>query len=148
MNKTQKGAVFTLAIAILLVGFAAAVLNTMLAAGDRFAGTRLVKFWSWLVVIFIFTGAVYLRKKQSPGEPDSDERDKLIKRKAVLASFVSVWIALAAATIFPMYVVGDEGSIPACMLPIINAGILLIALLVYPIAVLVQYGRGVKGEKS
>ena len=148
MNKTQKGAVFTLAIAILLVGFAAAVLYTMLAAGDRLAGTRLVKFWSWLVVIFMLSGAVYLRRKQSPGEPDSDERDKLIKRKAVLASFVSVWIALATATIVPMYMVGDEGSIPVCMLPIINVGILLIALLVYPTVVLIQYGWGVRGEKS
>jgi hypothetical protein len=148
MNKTEKGAVFTLVIAILLVGFAAAVLNMMLTAGDRLAGTRLVKFWSWLVVIFMLAGAVYLRRKQSPDEPDSDERDKLIKRKAVLTSFVSVWIALAVATVVPMYMAGDEGSIPVCLLPIINTSILLVALLVYPTAVLVQYGWTNRGEKS
>jgi hypothetical protein len=148
MNRTQKGAVFTLVVAILLVGFAAAVLNMILAAGDRLAGTRLVKFWSWLVVIFMLASAVYLRRKQSSGEPDSDERDKLIKKNAVLASFVSVWIALAVATVVPMYMAGDEGSIPVCLLPIINTSILLVALLVYPTAVLVQYGRGIRGEKS
>ncbi len=92
--------------------------------------------------------AVWLRIKQSPAEVNSDERDELIKKRAVLVSFASVWILLIAATIIPWFAVGQDGSIPVCLLPIINFGVFLIVMLVHSIAVLVQYGWGGKdGEK-
>jgi NADH:ubiquinone oxidoreductase subunit K len=91
---------------------------------------------------------IFLRKKQSSKEPDSDERDDLIKRRAVLVSFVSVWILLAAATLIPGIILGQTGTISAYILPFINVSIFLIAMMVYSVAILVQYGWGTKGEKT
>ena len=96
--------------------------------------------------VFIAASIIFLRKKQSPAEPDFDERDNLIKKRAVLASFVSVWLLLAATTIIPRLIVGQDGSIPVWTLPLINLGVFLIAMLVYSVAILIQYGLG--GEKS
>jgi len=44
--------------------------------------------------------------------------------------------------------VGQEGSILVCLLPIINLSVFLAVMLIYSVAILVQYGRAGKGEKS
>jgi ABC-type Fe3+ transport system permease subunit len=90
----------------------------------------------------------FLRKKQSPTEPDSDERDNQIKQKAWIAAFVSVWPLFLAASIAPQFFVGLDGSIPVWSLPIVTVFLFYIVLLVYSIAVLIQYGCEGKGKKS
>jgi hypothetical protein len=85
-----------------------------------------------------------LRKKQSPAEPEADERDKGIMRNAVLISFVSTWLLLAVATLLPMLLLGAAGSLPVFLLPLINMGVFSLAVLVYFAAVLLQYRRGGK----
>jgi archaellum biogenesis protein FlaJ (TadC family) len=142
MNRTQKGAWFTLGTASLLIIFGLLIFGAMFARGSRTAGVGWVKLWSWLILLFLAVGIALLMRKQSPAEPKSDERDRLIKRNAVLASFISVWVLIAIATVLPLFVVGDSGSIPVILLPIINVGIVLGAMLVHSVAVLVQYGRG------
>ncbi len=77
-------------------------------------------------------------------EVESDERDDLIKKRAVIASFVTVWILLAGVTVVPRFVVGIKGLIPVWLLAFINLGVFLGAVLVYLVAVLVQYGWGGK----
>ena len=148
MNKTQKTAIFTLVtslfcIAVMAYTFISIFIFKVWPPG--FYG----KYWSLIAYIAIVVASVtFLRKKQSPDEPDFDERDDLIKKRAVLACFVSVWILLAAATIISRLIVGQDGSIPVWTLPFINLGVLIIAMLVYSVAILVQYGRGGKdGEK-
>lgn len=104
----------------------------------------------WVLAFMLVTiiGIYFLRRKQSPAEPESDERDNLIKHRAVLAAFISVWLLFLAVSILAKFVVGANGSIPVFLLPIVTVGVFYIVLLVYSIAVLVQYGRGSKGEKS
>jgi len=68
----------------------------------------------------------------------------LIKKKAVLAAFVSVWIILLASSIIPRFIVGPDGAVPIWLLPIINVGVFYIVFLVYSVAVLIQYGWGAK----
>ena len=144
MNKTQKGAIFCLAaflfcITVLAYTFISIFIFKLWPPG--FYG----KYWSLGAYLAIVVASVtFLRKKQSPNEPDFDERDDLIKKRAVLASFVSVWILLIASSVIPQFIVGEEGSIPVWMLPIINLGVFLIAMVVYSVAVLVQYGWGDK----
>ena len=74
-----------------------------------------------------------------------DERDNTIKKNAVLVSFVGLWILLFVSSIVPSFVAGDEGSIQVCLLPIINLGVFLIVMLIYSVAILVQYDRQGKG---
>jgi len=87
------------------------------------------------------------RRKQSPKEVDSDERDKLIQSRAVLIGFVSVWILLAAVSIILWLILGLDGAIPVWFLTIINLCVFSVVALIFQIAVLVQYGRPSKDSE-
>ena len=147
MNKTQKGAWFTLVTGLLcfaIIIYTVIKIFILKSLPDGFG-----RFWP-LAIFFLLVGIsiFFMRKKQSPVEVESDERDNLIKKRAVLVSFVSVWVLLAAVCIVPPFIVGRDGSIPVWILSFMNVGVLLIALLFYNVAVLVQYGWGGKdGEK-
>lgn len=147
MNRIQKGAWFTLGISSLLILFLAFVLRSMFAPGDRQVGVELARGWSWLVLLFTVVSLFFVFRKQSPAEPAADERDHLIRRNAIRASFISMWILLAVETVLPSTLIDDRGLIPLALLPIINAAILFTAMLVYAVAVLAQYGRGVRNEQ-
>ena len=144
MNKTQKGAWFTLGVAVLLLVFLAIVFSGMFTPGSRTAGTGLVKVWIWFILVFLVGGAALVHWKRRPSGVDFDERDNSVRKNAVLAAFVGLWIVLFAASIVPTFVAGDAGSIQVCLLPIINIGVFLVVMLVYSLAVLVQYGRRAK----
>ena len=146
MNKTQKGAWFTLLMAVLLLVFLGYILLAMFTPGEP--PKTFAKFWSLLVLGLMVFSLIWFRIKQSPAEVDSDERDELIKKRAVTVSFVSVWILLIASTIATMSIVGDNGSVTVYVLPILNFGVFLGVGLVYSVAILTQYGwRDKDGEK-
>ncbi len=146
MNKTQKESWY--AISISLLSFALGIYMIVEIAVLRRLPEGFGRFF-WLPAFLLITGIAifFIRKKQSPAEVDSDERDNLIKKRAVLAAFVSVWIILSAVSIVPRFIVGPDGSVPIWLLPIINIGVFYIVLLVYSVAVLVQYGWRIK-EKN
>jgi len=147
MNKTQKGAWFTLGVAILLLVFLAIIYAGMFAPGGRMAGVGLVKVWSGFILVFLAGGAALVHWKRRPSEVDFDERDNTVRKNAVLVAFVGLWILLFAASIIPSFVAGDTGSIQVCLLPIINVGVFVVVMLIYSVAILVQYGLASKGEK-
>jgi len=140
MNRTQKGAWFTLAVAILLLVFGAIIYEAMFAPGNMAVGTGLVKIWGWFIVVFLAGGAALVHFKRKHSDVDFDERDIVVKKNAVLVAFIGLLILLFAASIFPSFIAGDEGSIPVCLLPIINLGVFLVIMLIYSVAVLIQYG--------
>jgi hypothetical protein len=140
MNRTRRTAWFTFGMAVLLLAFMGIAYAALFASGDIRAGTRLVKSWAALIVGYAVAAIALARRKQSPAEPEADERDDAIKKNAILASFASVWVSLALASLIPSFVVGDGGSIPVFLLPIINIIVFFIAFLVYSVAVLAQYG--------
>lgn len=146
MNKAQKGAWFCLITAAALLTYGVFILAGTFPSGKTWS--ELLKTLSFLAIFFMGMAAVWLRIKQSPTEVNSDERDELIKKRAVLVSFAAVWILLIATTIIPWFAVGQDGSIPVCLLPIINFGVFLIVALVHSVAVLIQYGWGGKDEKK
>ena len=141
MNKTQRRALFTLSISIVLIAFGVIIFTTTFTPGDRTTGSKLVKVWMWLILAVVAGGTAFVHWKRRASEVDNDERDIYIRKNAVLVSFISLWVLLFAASIIPCSIVEQEGSIPVTLLPIINFGVFLIAMLVYSVAVLVQYGR-------
>jgi len=147
MNKTQKGAIYCLS--VLFVAIAICVYSIIkIYFLNSLPGKPSSTFWGVMYFLITVPSLLFLRKKQSPNEPDADERDDLIKKRAVVCSFVSVWILLILTSITPQFIVGPEGSSPAWALPLINLPIFLIAMGIYSIAVLVQYGwRSRNGEK-
>jgi len=97
MNKTQKGAWFTLGVAILLLVFGAIIYAGMFAPGSRMAGTGLVKVWIWFILVFLAGGVAFVHWKRKPSNVDFDERDNSVRKNAVLAAFVSLWIVSISA---------------------------------------------------
>ncbi len=148
MNRTQKGALFTLAVSVLLLAFGIIIFIAAFTPGSRTTGTGLAKVWSWIIILFIVVSLFFMRRKQSLAEPDADERDSIIKKNALTIAFISLCILLFVAGVIPSMIAGDQGEIPVCLLPVINMGVFLVAMLVYSAAVLIQYGRGIKGEKT
>lgn len=120
----------------------------MFAPGSKTVGTGLVKVWVWFILVFWAGGGVLVHWKREPSNVDFEERDNLIKRNAVLVSFISLWILLVATSLIPCFVAGEEGALPVCLLPIINLGVFVIVMLVDSVTILIQYGRGLKGEES
>jgi len=144
MNKTQKGAWCTLIASLFLIIFGILLFTEIVILKNLFTSLHrfiALLFFSFMVPLFIF-----LRKKQSIAEVESDERDNLIIKRAVLVSFVSVWIMLAAVCIIPRFIVGYTGSIDVWVLSLINFAIFLIAMFICSAAVLVQYSWGGKGR--
>jgi len=152
MNKTQKGTVFSLVNFLLLIIFSVhmtKIIRGVFSPEGYPSALKVVLFWAFLIFGFIGLLAFLLyRKKQSSAEVESDERDDLIKKRAVLVCFISVWLLLIASYAILWHIVGLDGLIPLCILPLIYLGVFFAAMLVYNVAVLVQYGWGGKdGEK-
>ena len=147
MNETQKVAWCNIAAIIFVF---AIVSYLVIRIGIRhMPPPRIVMYIVICSSVLIFGLFIYfLSKKQSPNEPDSDERDNQIKQKAWVAAFISVWPIFLAASVVPQFFIGLDGSIPVWSLPIITVLLFYIVLLVYSVAVLTQYGRTGKGEIS
>jgi hypothetical protein len=145
MNKTQKWAW-----CVALLTFLYLAINIYIGV-EFFALRRFPKGTFWPGIVFYLLlgiSIIFVRKRQSPVEPDSDERDELIKKRAVRISFISAWLLLASANLIAALIVGQDGSIPVYLLSLTNVTVFLIALLIYSVAILVQYGWRGKGEKS
>jgi len=152
MNKTQKSALFSLINFLLLIIFSVhitKIIRDVFSPESYPNALKIVLFWAFIIFGFMGLSAFLLyRKKQSSAEVESDEHDDLIKKRAVLVCFISVWFLLIASYAILWHIVGLDGSIPLCILPLIYLGVFFAAMLVYNLAVLVQYGRGGKdGEK-
>jgi len=99
------------------------------------------------LVILILTSCallIWTFKQQSPGEAAADERDKLIDNKAGFVAFISALFVFPIAGVIPRLVLGENGCVPAWLLPLINFGAFIILTMIYFAATLVQYisGRG------
>jgi len=144
MNRTQKGAVMTLSAFLMNAAFLGYlfirifVLKSLPRMSDLapllLVSAAMVAWW-----------AALSRRRQSPAEPEADERDKVIMKNAVLAGFISILLFLAAMVLVLALVLGETGSIPVYVLTFILFGVCLAAGLVYAVAILVQYRQGGQG---
>ena len=148
MNKTQKNAWFSLAIFSLSIALAGHNFYCEFVA-EKLPDSFLGRHWSAFAFFAIFIPAmILLRKKQSPAEVDSDERDALIRNKALLASYTSIWILFTISILILWLAVGPNGTMAVWIFPLIILDVFFIAMIIYSIAILVQYGRGGEdGEK-
>ena len=148
MNRTQKTALCYLVTALLTLTMLAYVFFQFFVLKKQcpvgFAGRLLL-----LAVLFLVIGTliVWTFKRQSPREVEADERDKLIDNRAAMAAFISAWIVFPAVSVIPRLILGDNGCVPAWSLPLINIGALVIVMMIYSAAVLIQYGWRAK-EKN
>jgi hypothetical protein len=75
-----------------------------------------------------------------------DERDQLIHRRVVMASYVALWMYFVAACVITWCLVGPHGSISVNVMLLILVGGLVLFNSVQGLATLIQYARTQKEE--
>jgi len=146
MNKTQKGAWYGLTCLTILLGLAVWWTVQLFVMKERPGWVS--RYIAMLGYLAVLAGGWWLRKKQSKHEPDADERDKTIKKKALVAATISLGLIVASLLLYMYIAFGPDYSIPVWALAILSFGIGYLVLVVYSVAVLFQYGwGGDNGEK-
>ena len=144
MNRAQKIARFNLiviAASCVLSGVAVGISAIFVGMPKALGGLGLMGICGLMGLSpFLF------RKKQ--GQVSFDERDELIQKKAMLIAYTTFWISFVSACMIPWFIIGPSGSISVNALPFIVLGGFIILMLVQSVAILIQYGRRDKGEKS
>ncbi|PKL48878.1 MAG: hypothetical protein CVV39_03680 [Planctomycetes bacterium HGW-Planctomycetes-1] len=146
MNRTQKGAWYSLACFTILLGLVVWWTVQLFVMKERPGGVS--RYIAMLGYLAVLASGWWLRKKQSRHEPDADERDKMIKKKALTAATTSLVLIVASLLLYMYIALGPDYSIPVWALVILSFGIGYLVLAVYSVTVLFQYGRGgIDGEK-
>ena len=103
------------------------------------------------MIIFIPLGLsvlyVFGKPKKLKGTYINDERDQLIHHRAILYVFYTLCMVFVAGYIVTPGAVGQFESIPFYVLPLCFSGLAVLIVLVYSVAVLIQYGRRGDGDK-
>ena len=80
--------------------------------------------------------------RRDPGPVTSDERERLINRRAALMGFAGSYLFVGLACMLPFCVLGPTATISVTWLPQIFIGTGLICFLVRSLAIVIQYGAG------
>ena len=144
MNKTQQGACYGILLSLLLAGI---VIFDLLDTIVGWPVKLLVgAVWGGLLIVPIYL----IERKKDPREVDMDERDKRIIKRALLASFVFLAGILGVAFVVALFVLGIQSTLSVTMdeLSAVIYFAMIAFILALSLAVLFQYGRRAKGEKS
>lgn len=148
MNRAQKGALMSLSAFLLnaaFLGYLFIRIFVLKSLPQSFVGM----LWPVLAFVVLVAGWIaLLRRRQSPSEPQTDERDALIMKRAAQFSFVATWVMLAVITLLLGAVLGQTATIPVYILTFIHFGLFLAAMTIYFAVTLILYGRGGKGEQE
>ena len=142
MNKYQKDARFTLIVLGLALGLSiTAMLVLRFAVGMS---------WRSSMAGFAFIGFAGF----SPIRPsffkkdkrDLDERDLLIKQRAMIAAYWSFWPLFVLAAMAPLFVYGPDGKVSVLYLCWMVFGGMYCVFLIYSLTILNEYGWRDKNE--
>ncbi len=140
MNRAQKSAWFGLTMSILLFIFFVTSVLALPRASLLFNLLRFSPAFGFIVLLIIF-----LRKK-GQDKVNIDERDNYVSRKALIAAFSSTAALLIGTCMIPPFIAEPTTSIPVLLLPAMLYSLFIVFILAYSVAILIQYGWGIKGE--
>ncbi len=147
MNRAQKGALVSLSSFTLSAAVFGYLLVRILVL-QSLPQSLLGKLWPALAfAALVAWWIVLLRRRQNPAEPEADERDMLIMRRAAQIAFVATWVLLAAVTLVLGLALGQAATVPVYVLTFIHLGLFVAAMVVYFTATLVLYGREGKEDE-
>jgi hypothetical protein len=138
MNRAQKIAWFT------LVTQALALVSSLTAVGIFYFGLGWPLRRAALGFTFIgfmgFSALAHLIFKKGKDDMKPDERDLLIKRKAMLAAYWSFWPLFVLAAMAPFFVLGPDGKVGVWYLAWMVFGGMFYVTLIQTIETLQGYG--------
>ncbi len=146
MNRWQKEARYTL----IVMGLAFALSLTAVGL------LRFVLNFNWHRATsgFAFIGLMGLSRvdpsmfRLKSKKPPLDERDLLIKRKAMIAAYWGFWPIFVLMAMAPFFVYGPYGKVTVIYLCWMVFTGMFVVMTLYSIAILGEYGWSDKGEKS
>jgi len=153
MNRAQKAAWLGLIggfISIIMVG----IIGYLLFIGFPKTDSNIIfKFFVIPLLLILFLVLIFFlifsyRKKQSPNEPDVDERDKQISRNAAQVCLLSLCLLIYLSDMIILIVTGLDGWIPSCALPVIHFGVGFVAFTIYYVAMIILYGKDNKNTEG
>ena len=138
MNKWQKEARFTL----IVMGLA--LVLSLAAVGIL----RFVFYLKWHSAMagFAFMALMALSRvdpsmfRIKSKKPPLDERDLLIKRKAMIAAYWGFWPIFVLMAMAPFFVYGPDGKVPVTYLCWMVFVGMFVVMTLYSIAILNEYG--------
>jgi len=145
MNRAQKMARFTLIvtlIALMLSLIAVAVLYLVVGLPLRRATGGF-----GFIGIMGFSALAPLLFKKDKGKVKLDERDLLIKNKAMLAAYYGFWPIFVIAAMAPFFIYGPDGMVSVKYLCRMVFGGMFIVILVQSLVTLQEYGWREKGNE-
>jgi len=144
MNKTQQAACYGILLSLLLAGVVVFdLIDTIVGLPIKLL---VALVWGGLLLVPTY----FIQRKKDPREVDMDERDKRIIKRAILASFVLLAGILGVAFVTALFELGIQGTLSVTMdeLSAVIYFAFIAFIFVLSLAVLFQYGRRARGEKS
>ena len=142
MNKYQKMARFTLVMLALSLGLSiTTVLVLHFAVGMSWRASTVG--FGFITIMSFSRVRPSLFKKDIHG---LDERDLMIKQRAMIAAYWTFWPLFVLAAMAPFFVYGPDGAVSVLYLCWMVFGGMFWVLLIYSIAILNEYGWRDKNE--
>ena len=146
MNRAQKIAWFSLIMVTLAFGLSLITVS-VLHFGYGLPMRRAAGGFGFIGIMGLSALAPVLFKKDK-GEVKLDERDLLIKNKAMLAAYYGFWPIFVIAAMVPFFIYGPDGMVSVKYLCSMVFGGMFIVILVLSLVTLQEYGWSEKGKKS
>ncbi len=140
MNKYQKIAWFNLIVIMTTI----IITTTAIAIEFRIRGYSTIGLWFIGILALLKFTPFMFKKPESRSGVVCDERDSLIRKRALSFAYTTFWIVFVLLSYLLFIIIGPKNSVPTMTLPLMAFGGALFMKIVCSVAILVQYGRGEK----
>ncbi len=140
MNRLQKVAWYQLIVIFAVLGLTA--ITVAIVVHSKGYGHAHFGLATLILLAFVHFDRVFFPLKA--GQIAFDERDDMIKKKAVTVAYTVFWVAFILGCIVPYFILGPMSSISVGVLPSMLFCAAIIIRIVWSVAILVQYGWGGK----
>jgi hypothetical protein len=144
MNRYQKIALFNL----IVITATTIITTTVIAIEFRIRGYSTIGLWFIGILALLKFTPFMFKKPESRSGVVCDERDNLIRKRALSFAYTTFWIVFVLSSYLLFMIIGPKNFVPTMTLPLMAFGGALFMKIVCSVAILVQYGRGAKGELS
>jgi hypothetical protein len=146
MNRYQKLAWFNLIVITVTI----IITTTAVAIEIHWRGYSTIAPAFIVILALLKLNPFLFKKPKGRDKVVSDERDKFIVKRAVSFAYITFWIVffVSSLAIHIFMGMGPKSSVPTITLPLMAFGGAVFIKIVSSVAILVQYGRVGKGEKS
>jgi hypothetical protein len=144
MNRYQKLAWWNL----IVITFTIIITSAAVAIEIYIRGYSTIGPCFIVILALLKLNPFLFKKPQGRNKVVCDERDSFIQKRALSFAYTTFWIVFFISSFLLFLIIGPKSSVPTITLPLMVFGGAVFMKIVCSAAILVQYGRGGKGEES